>query len=168
MNSKSNSRWLSFHFSSLFSGYGWLKIIGCVLAVIIGCAGVLNSVLAATTPIFQGSSPPVYQSTASLVLNDNLPTDKTFQWSSNDSILGAIDTGLITANLWNYYPGTGTSPPRLIFGGTSNGTSLTGDILFGDYKRAVVDVATDGGTVAGQQVLGELIVELTQRGLEKK
>jgi len=99
------------------------------------------------TPVFVGTSPPISDSTATLILNDNLSTQTSFQWQSSDSILGNIDTGEVNAVIWNFFPGTGSRPDRLIFTGGGDGAQLKGNVLFDPYNRAVADVTKNGRRV---------------------
>lgn len=108
---------------------------------------------------FVGKSPPVMGSTAKLDFSVDIKNDKVFQWKSNDSILGAIDTGgFITVapnpndpankDKWTFVDG---SPKRVVFEATRNlGASgvvtFAGNAIFEPYSRAVVDVTqTKGG-----------------------
>jgi hypothetical protein len=86
---------------------------------------------------FVGMAPPVANSRATLLLNSDLQAPHTFQWQSSDVILGTIDTGSVTATRWTLIPG---APDRLVFVGSGNGTVVTGNVLFGDANRAVVDI----------------------------
>lgn len=87
---------------------------------------------------FFGMSPPVADSSAVIVFPENLDRDRVFEWISSDPTLGEVDTGLVTASIWRFFPGP---PARLVFVGSGGGASLRGDVLFGDYNRAVVDIA---------------------------
>lgn len=92
------------------------------------------------TPIFVGTSPPIDSSSATLTLNSDLQNLALFQWQSDDSILGNIDTGEVQASTWNLFPGTGSRPDRLIFIGFGGGVQVRANVLLAPYNRAVVDL----------------------------
>jgi len=112
--------------------------------LMIGLVGLNYNAMAQEVPVFFGSSPPVAESSGTLVLNDNLQYDDIFQWESSDSILGEIATESVTATRWNYLPG---SPARLVFVGNGDGATFYGNVLFEPYNRAVVDVVKDSKRV---------------------
>lgn len=93
--------------------------------------------------IFKGHSPPLTQqfghSSGMLYLGEDVAGSKKFRWISDDPILGHFDTGnqYAVATIWNYLPG---NPPRLVFTGSAGGAMFSGNVLFGTYNRAVVDV----------------------------
>ncbi len=99
------------------------------------------------TPVYTGNSPPVSGSKATLILNDDPNSKMTFRWESTDLKLGDIDTGEIQATTWNYWPGTGSSPARLVFSGQAEEARFWGNVLFEDYNRAVVDVVKNNRRV---------------------
>jgi hypothetical protein len=94
----------------------------------------------ALAPLFEGLSPPVVGSDGSLALSRDLAALKVFDWQSTDSVLGTIDLDNVSARTWNYFPGTGGNPSRLVFVGGRNDVTVYGDVLFEPYNRAVVDV----------------------------
>lgn len=105
--------------------------------VAMGLVGLTHNASAQEASVFTGSSPPVANSDGTLVLNDDLQNENTFQWQSLDSILGEIDTESVTATRWVYLPGF---PDRLVFVGNGDGATIYGNVIFGDYNRAVVDI----------------------------
>lgn len=110
-----------------------------VVCVVLGLSLPANSQTdpVSSGPIFIGNSPPVIGSGAVLFMSSDITQDRVFSWSSSDSILGSLDTGLVTASSWIV---TGTSPVRLIFTGGGSGASFSGNVIFEPYNRAVVDV----------------------------
>ena len=116
------------------------------------CINVANADIQPFPAAFEGKSPPVANSQAHyLVLYDN----QKFRWKSTDSVLGSVDTGFASTSKWNYIPGSGANPPRLIFIGSGGGATFYGDVLFGDYWRAVVDVVKGGKRI--RYLLTEII-----------
>ena len=55
-------------------------------------------------------------------------------------VLGDVDTGLVSAGTWSYFPGT---PARLVFVGSGGGATVYANILLAPYDRGVVDVVKD-------------------------
>jgi len=100
-------------------------------------------VAAADTRGFCGVSPPVADSGATLRLG-NLEAGRVFRWTSSDTILGDIDTDFVAAEKWVIQ---GNPPTRLVFIGTGKGATISGDVLFATFNRAVVDVTKGGKTV---------------------
>jgi hypothetical protein len=94
----------------------------------------------ALAPLFEGLSPPVVGSDGSLALSRDLAALKVFDWQSTDSVLGTIDLDNVSARTWNYFPGTGGNPSRLVFIGGRGDVTVYGDVLLDPYNRAVVDV----------------------------
>lgn len=66
--------------------------------------------------------------------------EQIFRWRSSDKILGEIDIGNIVAATWKFFPESKDLPARLVFSGRNGNVSVSGNALFGDYSRAVVDV----------------------------
>jgi hypothetical protein len=91
-------------------------------------------------PVLSGTAPPVVDSEALLALNGDLANSHTFRWHSSDSVLGIIDVSGDEASTWTYFPATAVSPARLVFTATVDGVTLSGNVLFENYWRGVVDV----------------------------
>lgn len=109
--------------------------------VMMGLVGLTHNATAQEAPVFsyqyEGTSPPVADSSGTLLLKEDLENENVFHWKSSDSILGDVDTGIVEASRWNYLPG---SPARLVFVGSCDGVTIYGNILFQEYNRAVVNV----------------------------
>jgi hypothetical protein len=122
----------------------FLLTVQLICFVMIALVGLNYNAMAQEVPVFFGSSPPVADSSGTLVLNDDLQNENTFQWQSSDSVLGEIDAEAVTATTWTYLPG---SPARLVFVGSNEGATFYGNVIFGDYNRAVVDVVKEAKRV---------------------
>jgi hypothetical protein len=109
--------------------------------VMMGLVGLTHNATAQEAPVFsyqyEGTSPPVADSSGTLLLKEDLENENVFHWKSSDSILGDVDTGIVEASRWNYLPG---SPARLVFVGSCDGVTIYGNVLFQEYNRAVVNV----------------------------
>ena len=90
---------------------------------------------------FQGQSPPVAGSAGTLVLPADPAAGRALRWISSDSVLGKLDTGLVTASMWTVL---GTNPQRLVFRATIPGGTISGNVLFRDDSQGVIDVVRAG------------------------
>ena len=117
-----------------------LKRISCTIYWVLLSLFFCAIVSAEETPVFFGNSPPIDGSSATLVLNEDPASLQTFQWSSSDSVLGDIETGEVSASVWNYYPAMGSIPARIVFSGQGDGARFRANVLLEEYSRAVVDV----------------------------
>jgi hypothetical protein len=91
--------------------------------------------------LFQGVSPPLADSTATLVLPADPAAGRQFRWISDDSGLGSIDTGLTSATVWNV---VGSNPQRLILRAAAQGITLQANVTFAPTNQALVDVVKAG------------------------
>jgi hypothetical protein len=100
--------------------------------------------VAGLVPLFAGTSPPVSGSTALLSLNSQPSISRLFRWRSSDSVVGTVDTNVMAASTWNYFPGSTVDPARLVYVGRSGNLTLQANVLFAPYNRAVVDLVSGG------------------------
>ena len=91
--------------------------------------------------LFQGVSPPVAGSTATLLLPADPAVGRQFRWISDDSVLHSIDTALASATVWKV---VGSNPQRLILRAAAQGITLQASITFAPANQAVVDVVKAG------------------------
>ncbi len=128
----------------LLLGGGLLTILrarrrtGHALLVLAAAAMIPTRIFAAETcSTMAGTSPPVANSSGTLILDDLTTTN--FHWISQDGVFGAIDTGVVAATTFTVSNG---NPPRVVFTGSSNGIKFQGNVILGTYQRGTVNVYT--------------------------
>ena len=89
----------------------------------------------------RGSWPPVAGSSGTLWLPGNPTRGKALRWISSDTVLGEVDTRVVTANLWTV---SGADPVRLVFRATIDGGQILGNVLYGGTNSGVIDVVSGG------------------------
>jgi hypothetical protein len=122
-----------------------LPILGlCAIAILSHPATIRSQTEDPEERVFLGTSPPHADSSGALALAANLLRDRGFRWRSSDRVLGEIDTGFVAPTTWVV---TGAAPDRLVFTGRGGGVTVSGNVLFKPYNRAVVDVVRGSGRV---------------------
>jgi hypothetical protein len=111
------------------------KSAGPAIVAVAACMCVMQVSAAETCSTMAGTSPPVANSSGTLILPDLTTTN--FRWVSNDPVFGAVDTGVIAAKTFTV---SNTTPPRVVLTGTANGLNFQASVLLGTYQRGTVNV----------------------------
>lgn len=112
---------------------------------------------------FFGDAPGVSGSEGHLLLRPGLAQPE-FLWSSNDQILGPVETSFTLATDWQSpLPEVGPCAPRLMFHGEKSGARFSGYVVFAPSPEAVVEVTriVDGVARVVRYFLEGLTVDVT-------
>src|SRR5262249_20572249 len=110
---------------------------GAIVVVAVASLVPPQALAGETFSTMAGYSPPVANSARTLILS-HLTTQR-FRWISNDSVFGAIDTGIVAATTFTV---SASNPQRVVFPASAGGKNYQGNVILGTYQRGTVNVYT--------------------------